>query len=82
MAGARDAGGDLAELREAKAGELGLNSFRGEINGILPVIMAGHSGVVCMQETAAFMDGTLLSIVGAAPNRRACLGQRRGFLFE
>jgi hypothetical protein len=38
-----DAGGDMVALREAKAGKLGLNTFWGEINGILPVIMAGHS---------------------------------------
>lgn len=69
-----NAGGDLVALREAKAGKLGLNSFWGEINGVLPVIMAGHSGAVCVQETTAFMDGTLLSVEGEAPNRRACLG--------
>jgi hypothetical protein len=69
-----DAGGDMVTLREAKAGKLGLNTFWGEINGILPVIMAGHSGAVCVQETTAFMDGTLLSVSGAAPYRRACLG--------
>src|SRR5437868_3440534 len=69
-----DAGGDVVVLREAKDGKLGLNSFWGEINGILPVIMAGHSGAICVQETTAFMDGTLLSVTGEAPNRRACLG--------
>lgn len=69
-----NAGGDLVMLREAKAGKLGLNSFWGEINGVLPVIMAGHSGTVCVQETTAFMDGTLLSVEGEAPNRRVCLG--------
>lgn len=74
-----DAGGDLATLREATAGKLGLNSFWGEINGILPVIMAGHSGAVCVQETTAFMDGTLLSVVGGAPNRKACLGTTKVF---
>jgi hypothetical protein len=72
-----DAGGDMVALREAKAGKLGLNTFWGEINGILPVIMAGHSGAVCVQETTAFMDGTLLSVTGEAPDRRACLGTYR-----
>jgi hypothetical protein len=67
-------GGDMVALREAKAGKLGLNSFWGEINGVLPVVMAGHSGAVCVQETTAFMDGTLLSVAGEAPGRRACLG--------
>ena len=69
-----DAGGDLVALRDAKAGKLRPNTFWGEINGILPVIMTGHSGAVCVQETTAFMDGTLLSVVGEAPNRRALMG--------
>jgi hypothetical protein len=74
-----DAGGDMVALREAKAGKLGLNTFWGEINGILPVTMAGHSGAVCVQETTAFMDGTLLSVKGEALNRRACLGTTKVF---
>jgi hypothetical protein len=74
-----DAGGDMVALREAKAGKLGLNTFWGEINGILPVITAGHSGAVCVQETTAFMDGTILSVVGEAPNRRAYLGTTKVF---
>ena len=74
-----DSGGDMVALREAKAGRLGLNTFWGEINGILPVIMAGHSGAICVQETTAFMDGTLLSVTGEAPNRRACLGTTKVF---
>jgi hypothetical protein len=74
-----DSGGDLVALREATAGKLGLNSFWGEINGVLPVIMAGHSGAICVQETTAFMDGTLLSVVGAAPNRRVRLGTTKAF---
>ena len=74
-----DAGGYMVALREARAGKLGLNTFWGEINGILPVIMAGHSGAVCVQETTAFMDGTLLSVAGEAPNRRECLGTTKVF---
>jgi hypothetical protein len=74
-----DAGGDMVALREAQVGKLGLNTFWGEINAILPVIMAGHSGAVCVQETTAFMDGTLLSVSGTAPNRRACLGTTKVF---
>lgn len=74
-----DAGGDLVALQEAKAGNLRQNSFWGEINGILPVIMVGHSGAVCVQETTAFMDGTLLSVVGEAPARRACMGTTKVF---
>jgi len=74
-----DSGGDVVALREAKAGQLGLNSFWGEINGILPVIMAGHSGAICVQETTAFMDGTLLSVTGEAPNRQVNLGTTKVF---
>lgn len=69
-----DAGGDVVALREAKAGKLRPNTFWGEVNGILPVVMIGHSGVVCVQETTAFMDGTLLSVAGDAPNRIATMG--------
>ena len=69
-----DSGGDFVALKEAKAGHLAPNSFWGEINGVLPVIMAGHSGAVCVQETTAFMDGTLQSVVGEGPNRRVSLG--------
>lgn len=74
-----DTGGDMVALRDATAGKLGLNSFWGEINGTLPVIMTGHSGAVCVQETIAFMDGTLLSVTGVAPSRRACLGTTKVF---
>ena len=69
-----NAGGDMVTLDEAKEGKLGLNSFWGEVNGVLPVVMVGHSGAVCVQETTAFMDGTLLSVAGAAPGRRASMG--------
>jgi hypothetical protein len=69
-----DAGGDLVALRDAQAGKLRPNTFWGEINGILPVVMVGHSGAVCVQETTAFMDGTLLSVAGDAPRRMATMG--------
>jgi len=69
-----DQGGSLVALRQAKPGTLAPNSFWGNIHGILPVIMAGHSGAVCVQETTAFMDGTLLSVRGEAPQRVAALG--------
>lgn len=69
-----DAGGDLVALADAKAGKLRPNTFWGEINGILPVIMTGHSGAVCVQETTAYMDGTLLEVTGSAPSRRAAMG--------
>jgi hypothetical protein len=69
-----DDGGDLIALKDAKAAKLPLNTFWGETNGILPVIMIGQSGAVCVQETMAYMDGTLLSVAGEAPSRRACMG--------
>ena len=69
-----DDGGDLVVLKEAKAAKLPLNTFWGDINGVLPVIMIGHSGAVCVQETTAFMDGTLLSVAGEAPSRQARVG--------
>ncbi|MDP9049395.1 MAG: endo-alpha-N-acetylgalactosaminidase family protein [Acidobacteriota bacterium] len=74
-----NAGGDVTLLEDAKAGKLGLNSFWGEINGVLPVVMLGHSGAVCVQETTAFMDGTLLSVSGEAPSRRTCMGTTKVF---
>jgi hypothetical protein len=69
-----DDGGDLVSLRDAKPGKLAPNTFWGEINGVLPVIMTGHSGAVCVQETTAFMDGTLLSVSAEAPGRVARMG--------
>lgn len=69
-----DDGGDLVALKDAKVGKLPLNTFWGEINGVLPVIMTGHSGAVCVQETTAYIDGTLLSVAGEASSRRACMG--------
>lgn len=69
-----DDGGDLVALKDATPARLPLNTFWGEINGILPVIMTGHSGAVCVQETTAFMDGTLLAVTGESPSRRARMG--------
>lgn len=69
-----DDGGDMVVLREAQTGKLGLNTFWGEINAVLPVIMTGHSGAVCVQETTAYMDGTLLAVSGEAPNRHVSMG--------
>jgi len=69
-----DSGGDWVALRDAAAGKLRPNTFWGEINGILPVVMTGHSGAVCIQETTAFMDGTLLSVAGERPQRIATMG--------
>ncbi|SEG69086.1 hypothetical protein SAMN05421819_4309 [Bryocella elongata] len=67
-------GGDVVRLAQAKAGKLAPNSFWGEIHAVLPIIMAGHSGAICVQETTAFMDGTLLAVTGNAPRLAATLG--------
>ena len=69
-----DSGGDLIALTEARPGQLAANSFWGQINGVLPIIMAGHSGAVCVQETTAYMDATLQSVEGDGPERCVRLG--------
>lgn len=69
-----DGGGNVVALKDAKPGSLKPNRFWGEINGILPVTMTGHSGAVCVQETTAFMDGTLLSVTEDGGKRRALMG--------
>lgn len=67
-------GGDMVQLAHAKPGKLAPNSFWGEIHAVLPVIMAGHSGAVCVQETTAFMDGTLMCVGGQASRVAVTLG--------
>jgi hypothetical protein len=69
-----DAGGDWAALRDATEGKLRPNTFWDEINGVLPVVMVGHSGALCVQETTAFMDGTLLSVSGSTSRKVATMG--------
>lgn len=69
-----DDGGHLVLLSEAKAGSLPPNTFWGKVNASLPVVMIGTDRAICVQEVTAFMDGTELSVVGDAGQRRACLG--------
>jgi len=69
-----DSGGDLVALQEAHTGHLAPNTFWGDVKGVLPVIMLGHSGAVCVQETLAYMDGTLLAVASESPNRTAAMG--------
>ena len=67
-------GGDLALLKEAKAGSLPPNRFWGKVLATLPVVMIGTERALCVQEVTAFMDGTTLEVTGAEGHRRASLG--------
>lgn len=69
-----DGGGNLAVLREAKAGSLPPNRFWGKVLGTLPVVMIGTAQAMCVQETTAFMDGTTLAVDGESGSRRAGMG--------
>jgi len=69
-----DQGGSVAMLAEAKPGTLAPNTFWGNVMGTLPVVMVGTSRALCVQETTAVMDGTLLAITGAAGSRRGSMG--------
>jgi hypothetical protein len=74
-----DSGGDLVTLLAAHAGQLAPNTFWGDVKGVLPVTMTGHSGAVCVQETLAYMDGTLLAVRNDAPDRAAAMGTTKIF---
>jgi hypothetical protein len=67
-------GGSHAMLAEAHAGSLPPNRFWGKVLSTLPVVMVGTAQAMCIQETAAFMDGTALAVVGESGSRRASLG--------
>ena len=69
-----DDGGWLAMLKDAQPGSLKPNTFWGEVLATMPVVMIGDDQVLCVQETTALMDGTLVSLVGDAGKRRAALG--------
>ncbi len=58
-----DNGGNLVKLSEAKEGTLPPNTFWGDVLTSLPVVMIGADQLACVQETAAFMDYTLLSVI-------------------
>jgi len=75
-----DAGGDLVALADAKAGKLRPNTFWGEINGILPVIMVGHSGAVCVQETTAYMMGRCWRFLDPHPDDAPPWERRRSIV--
>jgi len=69
-----DDGGSLALLRDAKQGELLPNTFWGNVMASLPVVMVGTDKALCVQETTAFMDGTIVAVAGETGYRRASLG--------
>jgi hypothetical protein len=66
--------GSFAMLNEARPGALPPNTFWGEVNASLPVVVVGTNHLLCVQETTAFMDCTLLSVAGDDGHRRASLG--------
>ena len=67
-------GGSFARLSDAKASSLPLNRFWGNVLGTVPIVMLGTASAMCVQETTAFMDGTLLSVTSANGQRCATLG--------
>ena len=69
-----DDGGWLTMLKDAQAGSLKPNTFWGDVLATMPVVIVGDDHVLCVQETTALMDGTLLSVVGEAGKRRSALG--------
>lgn len=69
-----DDGGSLILLSDGKAGQLPPNTFWGNVLASLPVVMIGTSRALCVQETTAFMDSTILTVAGETGRRRASLG--------
>lgn len=69
-----DDSGALVMLSDAKPGQFPANTFWGHVMASLPVLMIGTDKVLCVQETTAYMDSTLLSVAGEAGTRRASIG--------
>ena len=69
-----DDGGSLVWLRDAKPGNLSPNTFWGSAMASLPVVMMGTDKALCVQETTAYMDSTILAVEGDASRRRAAFG--------
>ncbi len=69
-----DEGGSVAMLHQAHAGSLSPNRFWGQVLGTLPIVMVGTAQALCVQETTAYMDGTILAVTGDAGSRRASMG--------
>lgn len=69
-----DTGGSFATLAQAKAGTLPTNQFWGNVAGTLPLLMLGHAHAMCVQETTAYMDATLLTVTREGSRARASIG--------
>lgn len=69
-----DQGGSVVELSAAMPGTLPPNRFWGSVLASLPVVMVANERAICVQETTAFMDGTILAVAGEPNRRRASLG--------
>jgi hypothetical protein len=69
-----DTGGSVADLRNAKPGQLQPNTFWGDVMATMPITMIGDSKITCVQEVTAFMDGSVLSVRGEFGAKSASLG--------
>lgn len=74
-----DDGGNLTKLKDARAGKLASNTFWGNVLASLPVLMIGTDRAVCVQETTAYMDSTVLSVEGEIGHRRVSLGMVQNY---
>ncbi len=78
MAHGRD-GGELVELRNAKATHLPDDPYFGRLWKFLPVAMVGGPSVGAVMEVTAFMDATEAEISGPNGNRHARIGTVQTF---
>ena len=69
-----DDGGSLAMLSSATPGVFLPNTFWGNVMASLPVVMIGTEKILCVQETTAFMDSTVLAVAGNEGQRLASIG--------
>ena len=69
-----ESGGSVATLKQAKPGHLAPSRFWGDILATLPVVMIGTDEAICIQETTAYMDGTVLAVWTQQDGKRATLG--------
>jgi Endo-alpha-N-acetylgalactosaminidase len=67
-------GGSFVKLEDAKAYRFLDDDYFGRISTELPIGMVGQSGIGCVMEVTAYMDGTETEISGEAGQRYATLG--------
>jgi hypothetical protein len=67
-------GGSVVSLDQAKIGHLPADRFWGDILATLPVVMIGNNQAACIQETTAYMDGTVLAVWALESAKRATIG--------